>query len=166
MILQTNQLAWESGVLCNSLTRSIDLTLVRSKRSQTNESNPLDPEENPPFQDMKSTTKKVLAKITQLYDQASRKFYTPMNECAPCWTIVTAISGLAAIAVIHSVVLCALCIKLKTARKRLREAMEMENPKMETPGRGLTTAASRLEKTRATPRRGSLSYKFLPTLEK
>ena len=155
---------WRS--LCNSLTRSIDLTLVRSKRFQTNESNPLDPEGNPSSQDMKSTTKRVLARITQLYDQVSQKFYTPMEECAPCWTLVTAISGLVAIAVIHSLVLCALCIKLKTMRKRFKEAMEMESPKRETPGRGLTTAASRLGKTRATPRKGSLSYKFLLTLEK
>ena len=117
----TGMEVWRS--FCNSLTKSIDITLVRRKRSQTNESNPLDSEANPPFQNMK---KKVIAKKTQLYDQASSKFYTPMNECAPCWTIVTAISGLAALAVIHSVVLCALCVKLKTARKHLREAMEME----------------------------------------
>ena len=90
----------------------------------------------------------------------------PMNECVPCWTIVTAISGLVTLAVIHSVVLCVLCVKLKTARKHLREAMEMESPKREIPERGLTTAASRLEKPRATPRREKLSYKILPTNEK
>ena len=65
----TGMEVWKS--FCDSLTKTIDITLVRSKRSQTNESNPLDPEENPPFQDMKSTTRKVIAKITQLYDQAS-----------------------------------------------------------------------------------------------
>ena len=63
---------WRS--LCNSLTRSIDLTLIRRKRSQTNESNSLDPERNPSSQDMKGTTKGVLAKITQLYDQVSKNF--------------------------------------------------------------------------------------------
>ena len=154
---------WRS--LCNSLTKSIDLTLIRRKRSQTNESSSLDPERNPSSQDMKGTTKGVLAKITQLYDQVSKKFYTPMEECAPCWTLIMAISGLVAITSIHSVVLCVLCTKLRTARKRFKETMEMESTKKETPGRGLKAAATRLGKARATHRKGSLSYKFVPTME-
>ena len=89
-----------------------------------------------------------------------------MNECVPCWTIVTAISGLVTLAVIHSVVLCVLCVRLKTARKRLRKAIEMESPKREIPERGLTTAATRRENPRATARREKVSYKIHPTKEK
>ena len=43
----TGMEVWRS--FCNSLTKSIDITLVRRKRSQANESNPLDSEVNPPF---------------------------------------------------------------------------------------------------------------------
>ena len=112
---------------CDSLTKTIDITLKpRSKRSQANESNSLDSEVYPPFRNI---GKKIVAKITQIYNQATSTFYTPMNECVPCWTIVTAISGLVTLTVINSVVLCVLCVRLKTTRKRLRKAMEMESPK-------------------------------------
>ena len=88
-----------------------------------------------------------------------------MEECAPCWTLVMAISGLVAIVAIHSLALCVLCIKLKTARKRFKEPMEMESTKKETPGRGLKAAATRLGKARATHPKRSLSYNLVPTME-
>ena len=87
-----------------------------------------------------------------------------MNECVPCWTIVTTISGLVTLTVINSVVLCVLCVRLKTTRKRLRKAMEMESPKKETPERGLTTAATKRENPRASARhREKVSYTIHPT---
>ena len=70
---------WRS--LCNSLTKSIDLTLIRRKRSQTNESSSLDPERNPSSQDMKGTTKGVLAKIMQLYDLSYGYLRVGGNSC-------------------------------------------------------------------------------------
>ena len=145
--------------LCNSLTRSINITLKpRSKRSQANESDSLDSEEYPPF------LKTIAAKVTQVYNQATSSFYTPMNECVPCYTIVTTIFGLVILTFIHTVVLCILCVRPKTTKKHVRKAIEKETPKKETPERGLTTAAAKRENSRASARhRERVTYTLHPT---
>ena len=87
-----------------------------------------------------------------------------MNKCVPCLTIITTISGLVTLTFIHTVVLCVLCVRLKTTKKRLRKAMEKESPKKETPERGLTTAATKRENSRASARhREKVSYTLHPT---
>ena len=149
---------WRS--LCNSLTRSIDLTLVRKRRSQTNES-----DSSAPVGDHFPLGKKITAKITQLYDQVSKEFYTPMEECAPCWTLILAISGLIALTSIHSVVLCVICVKLRTKKRNIKEVMETEDVKEENQGKGQKIAASKLGKAKAKRRQRSMTYNLVPTGE-
>ena len=144
--------------LCNSLTRSINITLKpRSKRSQANESDSLDSKEYSPF------LKTVAAKVTQFYNQATGSFYTPMNECLPCYIIVTTIFGLVILTSIHTVVLCILCVRPKTTKKHVRKAIEKETPKKETPERGLTTAAAKHPRPSACHRERVTSYTLHPT---
>merc|ERR1712115_731035 len=147
------------GSLCDSITRSINITLKpRRKRSQANESESLDSEEYSPF------LSSIGTQFTQVYRQATSSFYTPMNECVPCYTIVTTIFGLVIITFIHTVALCTICAKFKSTKKHMRRAIEKKPPKRETPERGLTTAALRRESSRARDRnRERLAYKFHPT---
>ena len=116
---------------CDIITKSINITLKpRRKRSQTiqaNESESLDSEEYTPI------LSSIGTQITQVYSQATSSFYTPMNECVPCYTIVTTIFGLVILTFIHTVAFCILCVKFKSTKKHVRKAIEKEPPKRETP---------------------------------
>merc|ERR1712115_42821 len=147
---------------CDIITKSINITLKpRRKRSQTiqaNESESLDYEEYTPI------LSSIKTQITQVYSLATKSFYTPMDECVPCYTIVTSISGLVIITFIHTVALCSICTKFKSTKKHTKRAIERKPLKRETPERRLTTAALKRESSRARDRnRERLAYKLYPT---
>ena len=148
--------------LCDIITKSINITLKpRRKRSQTiqtNESESLDSEEYTPI------LSSIKTQITQVYSLATESFYTPMDECVPCYTIVTSISVLVIITLINTVALCSIRAKFKSTKKHMKRAIERKPLMRETPERGLTTAALKRESSRARDRnRERLAYKFHPT---
>ena len=148
--------------LCDIITKSINITLKpRRKRSQTiqtNESESLDSEEYTPI------LSSIKTQITQVYSLATESFYTPMDECVPCYTIVTSISVLVIITFIHTVALCSIRAKFKSTKKHMKRAIERKPLMRETPERGLTTAALKRESSRARDRnKERLAYKIHPT---
>merc|ERR1712177_122886 len=91
-------------------------------------------------------------------------FYTPMEECVPCYMIVTSISALVIVTFIHTVALCSISTKIKSTMKHMKRAIERKPLKRETPERRLTTAALKPESSRARDcNRERLAYKFHPT---
>ena len=160
---------WRS--LCNSFTKSIDITLERQKRSEENKSNESEPQEQdqeqeqPEPQDDKPASKGVIAKISQLYDQVSKKFYTPMDQCVPCWVIVISISGISAFVALHTLTLCILCIKLRNTTKNIKETLEMDELNKETQKKGKNIATARKGQAKTPKRKRTMTYNFLPTTE-
>merc|ERR1712177_195447 len=122
---------------------------------------PLDTEKPSSFLDLLPT------KITQVFDLASETFYTPMGRCAPCTVILTSISIIIIVSIIHTIALCTLGSTLNTTRKQIKRIIEKKSLKKETPEKGLTTAALRPHKRETSrPRarnREKLTYKFYPT---
>merc|ERR1711989_318657 len=122
---------------------------------------PLDTEKPSSFLDL------LLTKITQVFDIASETFYTPMGRCAPCIVIVTSISIIIIVSIIHTIALCTLGSTINATRKQIKRIIEKKSLKKETPEKGLTTAALRPHKRETSrPRarnRVKLTYKFYPT---
>merc|ERR1712115_132743 len=109
----------------------------------------------------------IKTKFTQVYDLATEKFYTPMEECTPCYMIVTSISVLVIVTFIHTIALCSISTTIKSTKKHMKRAIERKPLKIETPERRLTTAALKplkRESSRARDRnREKLAYKLYPT---
>merc|ERR1712115_609881 len=103
----------------------------------------------------------IKTKFTQVYDLATKMFYTPMEECAPCYMIITSISVLVIVTFIHTIALCSISTKIKSTKKHMKRAIERKPLKRETPERRLTTAALKRESSRARDcNRERLAYKL------
>merc|ERR1712177_104635 len=133
----------------------------------TNISESLDTEEPLDTEKPSSAFDSLPTKITQVFDIASETFYTPMGRCAPCIMIVTSISIIIIVSIIHTIALCTLGSTINATRKQIKKVIEKKSLKKETPEKGLTTAALRPHKreiSRARARnREKLTYKFYPT---
>ena len=154
--------AWR--MLCNSFTRSIDISLDRKKRSE--DSNASSILENTPTE--KTKEHGIAKKVSQIYNKFSKTFYTPMDKCVPCWTIVSSIIVTSVFLILHSLAICILCLKFKTISKRTRECIEMVEPNGDTPnsrtsGRRQRIASSKAGNPKNTKR--SVTYKMLPTVD-
>ena len=154
--------AWR--MLCNSFTRSIDISLDRKKRSENSNASAI--LENTPTE--KTKEHGIAKKVSQIYNKFSKTFYTPMDKCVPCWTIVSSIIVTSVFLILHSVAICILCLKFKTISKRTRDVIEMvepngDNPNSRTSGRRQRIAASKAGRPKNTKR--SVTYNVLPTVE-
>merc|ERR1712115_595323 len=121
--------------LCDIITKSLNITLKpRRKRSQTmpaNGSESLDNEEYLDTEECTPILSSIKTQITQVYNLATKSFYTPMDECVPCYTIVTSISGLVIITFIHTVALCSISTKIKSTKKHMKRAIDRKPLKRE-----------------------------------
>ena len=181
---------WQT--LCNSLTRCLNLTnleISRVKRSQEEEldnnnemsrhdpgtteesisrngAQPMpnrDPKENPASRaDNQRTDNSKRSHISQIYDEITKSFFTPMSNCLPCWFIMASLVTLAGTGFLQAVCICFLCLRVRrTSRLTKRTCLRLEERK-----KGETRSSTPPKKA-DDPRVGALKkttqYRMLPS---
>ena len=128
---------------------------------------PLDTKESSDTEESTSLFDSIKTRFTQVYDLASETFYTPMEECAPCYIIVISISVLIIVTLIHTIALHSIGSSIKTIKKHMKRVVEGKPLKRETREKGLTTAALKPLKRRSSRARDrnreTLGYRLYPT---
>ena len=139
---------WQT--LCNSFSRCLNLIQVELSRVKRGQEEPQHEQENlqsdrtphqkpeatpsanldTPRTNRTHTNVRVRSRISRMYDELTKTFYTPMHKCLPCGVIIASLSTIAGIMIVQSICICVLCAKARrTSRLTKSTGLEMEKIK-------------------------------------